>query len=169
MIIYKPNLAKMKSSRKFALLCALLVVVFSFSGCSIRKLGHYTPPEKKAPVDLADTDSDGLPDEEEQSRGTDKRKADTDEDGLSDYDEVKKWGTDPLNRDTDWDTYPDGEEVEAGFDPLNLGKLDSDRDGLDNVEEKRLGTDPWRQDTDADGLTDQEEVKMSRDPLVKDR
>ncbi len=159
----------MKFPRQFVLSSMLLFVLVSLSGCSIQKTGHYMPPEKKAPVDLTDTDGDGLTDSEEQARGTDRRQADTDADGLSDFEEVKKWGTEPLKPDTDSDTYSDGDEVEAGFDPLSLGKLDSDRDGLDNVAEKKLGTDPWKTDTDADGLTDQEEVRMGRDPLRADK
>ncbi len=34
------------------------------------------------------------------------------------------------------------------------GALDSDGDGLTDVEERRLGTDPFRADTDADGILD---------------
>ena len=40
---------------------------------------------------LYDTDSDGLPDDEEFVLGTYPQKADTDEDGLNDGDEVAKW------------------------------------------------------------------------------
>lgn len=44
---------------------------------------------------------------------------DSDGDGLSDDDEVNVYGTDPFNPDTDGDTWSDGEEVQAGSDPLD--------------------------------------------------
>lgn len=43
--------------------------------------------------------------------------------------------------------------------------LDSDQDGLSNVEEKMYGTDPYNPDTDGDGYTDGAEVKSGYDPL----
>lgn len=101
-----------------------------------------TPPV----ANLADTDSDGLTDEEEGVLGTDINMKDTDDDGLSDYDEVKIYNTnadkidsdadglsdyeevkiyqtDPLKADTDGDTYTDGGEVKGGYNPLGEGKL----------------------------------------------
>jgi gliding motility-associated-like protein len=44
--------------------------------------------------------------------------------------------------------------------------IDSDGDGLTNVEEKGNGTDPNNPDTDGDGLTDGEEVHGIDDPLT---
>lgn len=72
----------------------------------------------------ADTDGDGLTDEEEAQYNTDPSLADTDQDGLFDREEIVTWKTDPLNADTDGDSYLDGEEVKNGFDPLGPGKLD---------------------------------------------
>lgn len=43
--------------------------------------------------------------------------ADSDKDGLGD-DEEKVYGTDPLNADSDGDGYSDGVEVKSGYDPL---------------------------------------------------
>ncbi len=43
--------------------------------------------------------------------------------------------------------------------------IDSDGDGLPDVDEELLGTDPLRQDTDQDGLMDGIEVRMGLDPL----
>jgi hypothetical protein len=43
--------------------------------------------------------------------------------------------------------------------------LDSDQDGLSDVEEKTYGTDPNNADTDGDGYTDGNEVKAGYDPL----
>ena len=57
-----------------------------------------------------DSDGDGLSDLYEQEIGTDIYKKDTDGDGLSDKDEVKIWGSDPLNPNTDGDRYKDGED-----------------------------------------------------------
>lgn len=45
------------------------------------------------------------------------------------------------------------------FDPTRDDSLvDSDSDGLDNVEEVKIGTDPYRWDTDYDGIRDSDEV-----------
>jgi predicted small lipoprotein YifL len=116
--------AEMIFAKKIFVSMMLLLVVFSFSGCSIRKAGQSAKPDNKSAVlQNVDTDKDGLTDVEEKQLGTDPNKADTDGDGLSDYDEVKKWKTDPLKTDTDGDGYPDGEEVQNGYNPLGAGKL----------------------------------------------
>ena len=72
-----------------------------------------------------DTDGDGLNDQEEALAGTDINSVDTDGDGLSDYEEVKTYLTNPLSADTDGDTYPDGSEVEKGYNPNGEGKLET--------------------------------------------
>ncbi|MCB9743524.1 MAG: TlpA family protein disulfide reductase [Alphaproteobacteria bacterium] len=87
----------------------------------------------------ADTDGDGLTDEEEEALGLDPLQADSDGDGLSDPDELAL-GTDPL-------------------------LADSDGDGLDDGEELDLDTDPWLVDSDGDGLGDGVEVEAGSDPL----
>lgn len=66
-----------------------------------------------------DTDSDGLPDKEEEILGTGINVVDTDRDGLFDGEEVKIYRTDPLKADSDGDGYPDGTEVKNGYDPLD--------------------------------------------------
>lgn len=47
---------------------------------------------------------------------------DPDADGLSNAEE-EFWGIDPGNADTDGDGYPDGEEIDNGYDPNGPGKL----------------------------------------------
>jgi len=142
--------------------------------------------------DLSDLDSDGLIDTEEKTLGTDLYNFDTDSDGLSDYQEVKIYKTDPLNPDTDGDGFKDGQEVVNGYDPLLPGNahlfgsstaqnnnqpepminpltLDSDKDGLTDVEERQLGTNSNGSDTDGDGLSDYQEVKIYKtNPLNPD-
>jgi hypothetical protein len=44
--------------------------------------------------------------------------------------------------------------------------LDSDQDGLTDLEERSYGTDPGNRDTDSDGYSDGSEVKAGYDPLV---
>ena len=52
---------------------------------------------------------------------------DTDDDGLTDWEEVKRYHTDPHIADTDCDGVGDGDEVQNGTDPLNP---DTDGDGI---------------------------------------
>ncbi len=47
---------------------------------------------------------------------------DQDGDGLTDHDEVVKYHTDPANPDSDQDGYPDGKEVQSGYNPLGTDK-----------------------------------------------
>ncbi len=99
-------------------------------------------------ADDADTDGDGLSDDEETDLGTDPDDPDTDGDGLSDGEELGPDGvydegtdTDPLDADTDDDGISDGDE-ENGTGP-------NDRAGP---------TDPLDGDSDDDGLSDGQEV-----------
>ena len=70
----------------------------------------------------ADTDGDGLYDDEELfDFETDPTRVDSDADGLWDGEEVFEWFTDPLHRDSDGDGVSDGREVERGRDPLRYG------------------------------------------------
>ncbi len=69
-----------------------------------------------------DSDSDGMDDLWEVTYGTDPNVNDStedpDEDGLTNIEEFNH-STLPLNNDTDGDSFLDGEEVDAGTDPLN--------------------------------------------------
>lgn len=161
----------MKNYQKIAILSLLFLIVLSFSGCSIKKVEEKAENklpeiEKQKETKDIDTDGDGLLDSEEEKLGTDRNNPDTDEDELTDFDEIKKWKTDPLNSDTDGDGYLDGQEVEGGYDPLGPGQLDSDNDGLGDVDEKNAGTNPEKYDTDGDGFSDKDEIDAGRDPLV---
>ncbi|NOZ86995.1 MAG: VWA domain-containing protein [Deltaproteobacteria bacterium] len=107
---------------------------------------------------LPDSDSDGIPDkeEEESDPATDPLNPDTDNDGYSDFIETK-WksaGYDP--------TDPDKPEV-----PCN-DLSDSDGDGLNACEEALYKTDPKLVDTDADGFPDLYEVRFNTNPLEPD-
>lgn len=99
---------------------------------------------------LADSDGDGLADEDEDARGTDPVRADSDSDGLQ-----------------------DGLEVRVGLDPLALSPvsgcnpvLDADGDRLFDCEERVLGTDACMGDTDGDALPDLVEALGATNPLV---
>ena len=65
-----------------------------------------------------DSDSDNLDSLFEFRAGTDPTKADTDDDGLTDEQEVKEHPTDPRLADTDNDGINDNEEIQQGTNPL---------------------------------------------------
>lgn len=97
------------------------------------RFGAKTPQRFEVVGGAADSDMDGLLDDEETEIGTDPYNADTDDDGLSDGDEVKKFKTDPLNADSDWDGLKDGSEVLVyKTEPLNA---DTDKGGVSDGHE----------------------------------
>ena|GEM_PF-6927380 len=129
---------------------------------------------------VADSDADGLDDEEEVTYNTDPQRGDTDRDGLSDGSEVAA-GTNPLDEDSDDDGVRDGTESDALEDTdedglINALDPDSDNDKvLDGTEvsvttplvgtatgsphfvpdaDTESSTDPLMADTDGDGLED---------------
>lgn len=115
----------------------------------------------------ADSDGDGLTDDEEASIGTDPNVADTDNDGLKDGEELNIYKTDPLKDDSDGDGSKDGDEVNSyKTNPLNQ---DSDGDGLPDGDELKRNTDPMKPDSDGDGLADGQEVNQYKtNPLKAD-
>src|SRR5947207_212743 len=55
-----------------------------------------------------------------------------------------------------------------GFTISNPAAVDSDHDGLTDVQEQALGTDPHNPDTDGDGLIDGLELRLGHNPNVPD-
>lgn len=98
--------------------------------------------------------------------------ADSDGDGVSDEDEEAE-ATDPVSPDTDLDGLMDGIERKMGLDPLSPNVinacnplLDTDGDRLNDCEERVLGTDGCIMDTDGDGLPELVELLGGTNPLV---
>jgi hypothetical protein len=103
--------------------------------------------------------------------------ADSDDDGLTDQQELAL-GTNPLVIDTDGDGLPDGWEVRYRRNPLvaEAPKVDSDGDGVPDSTEFALGLDPTKvtsspsgiddgsDDTDGDGVANAVEVLLGSDP-----
>lgn len=75
-----------------------------------------------------------------------------------------------LSIDSDNDGMVDSWELENGLDPTSAldAELDSDQDGLTNLQESLALTDPFDADTDRDGLSDGYEVGEGLDPAKND-
>lgn len=89
----------------------------------------------------ADTDKDGLTDQEEWAFGSDPRSADTDSDGINDYVEWNVVYSNPSDQDSDDDTLPDGLEHSFFHTSPILADTDGDQFG-DAVELLSLNRDP---------------------------
>ncbi|MES2707466.1 MAG: hypothetical protein V4726_12790 [Verrucomicrobiota bacterium] len=93
-----------------------------------------------AQTGAGDFDSDGLPNLQENLRGTDPKVKDNDGDGLDDGPEVNTHLTDPRKVDTDSDGLSDGQEVlTLHTSPI---RMDTDGDNYGDNSEKLLGSDP---------------------------
>ena len=105
-----------------------------------------------SPAGVADSDGDGLTDDEELALGTNPLLRDTDGDGFSDGVEVHfaKLGApfDPAQV-----ALPDGGGLDVGC-PVALRGVDADCDGLLDCDEQLIGTNPTRSDSDDDGVPD---------------
>ncbi len=134
-----------------------------------------------------DRDGDGLPNDREESLGTDPDNWDSDGDGLSDEFEhlsTEDLGTDPTAYDTDGDGLSDGLEYRLG---TKIDAPDSDNDGLldgDEVFHREGGawtggwevdlptrtawvfSDPLVADVDGDGLNDRSERNEATSPYA---
>lgn len=120
-----------------------------------------------------DTDADGLPDAQEATLGTELNSPDTDGDGLMDgwevsnsFNSLSTPGNGESGVDTDGDGLTNLQEQVAGSNPRNA---DSDGDGLsDSAEFLTYNTNPLVADTDGDGMTDKQETDANYDPLDPD-
>ena len=100
---------------------------------------------------LEDADGDGLNNEDEFKLKTNAVYYDTDHDLLSDYDEVKKYNTDPLKDDTDDDGAKDGDEIAIGSDPLAVEKTFITKETLGEPTESNPITVSVTANTDGEG------------------
>lgn len=156
------------------------------------------PPQPTEPISVNtdDSDKDGIPNELEKKLGLDPYMADSDEDGVSDQDELgAKPAEAPLDtdddgtinaldpdddgdgdptanesvdpnrdgsvadaRDSDQDAIPDYLDKDS-----NWASLDDDNDGFSNGEEKEIGTNPSLTDSDGDGVPDKIELVDKKD------
>ena len=90
---------------------------------NINKTPVVIPNVNTTVIGPADSDRDGLTDEEEATLGTNPQVADTDGDGLSDFAEVHIYHSNPLLADSDKNGTSDGDEVSAGENPAGSGRL----------------------------------------------
>jgi len=135
-----------------------------------------------------DQDHDGLPDQwemiffeslEKASSGSE----DADVDGLSNQLELL-YHLNPIHQDSDGDKVMDGLDAHPAqnndldgdgipddwelFHDISEAAVDTDRDGLTNLQEFHAGTDPHNSDTDLDGMEDGYEQTNDYNPLVSD-
>ena len=89
---------------------------------------------------LKDADEDGLTNGEEIKIGTSPTLSDTDEDQLSDFDEVKKYKTNPNKLYSDDDLISDFGEVKLGLNPL-VEKSDGIQSDSDRIFDQQLTSD----------------------------
>ena len=141
--------------------------------------GSYTISGSAGSVDIypnvttsafLDSDNDGLTDDSEiYTFSTEWNNNDTDLDGLLDGEEIFQYLTNPFRNDTDGDLMPDGWEVDYGLNPLvNDALVDSDQDGVSNLDEFNNDIDPTNEDSDEDGVFDGWELEYGYNPLVND-
>jgi len=134
----------------------------------------------------ADSDGDGLDDDEELALGTDGTVADSDK--LLEppaVTQVPEPLADPAAWGDGWSDAFELQRLDVGFDPRfqslpvdrcddpadladDAERQDPDGDGLHNCEEAVLGTDGERADTDGDGVGDGLEVRFGMDPATHD-
>jgi hypothetical protein len=89
-----------------------------------RRLGPISDSVSNWVTNGVDDNGNGVPDDWETAWGLEADDPDPDKDGLPNYGlphNEYEMGTNPLDLDTDYDRYSDGEEVEAGTDPLDPG------------------------------------------------
>ncbi len=127
--------------------------------------------------EFGDPDGDNLDNTEEFMQGTNPQQADTDGDGLNDDEELFQHNTNPLLADTDNDGLDDQDELNGtlddvahGFGPTDPLIADVDEDGLGDGDEIRgsnsgnFVSNPIVLDTDMDGFNDGFEVLRNSNP-----
>lgn len=128
-------------------------------------------------MQIEDQDGDGIDDDWEGDNGLNYNNSkDAIEDGDGDLLNNRRefyFGTNPKKSDSDRDGYYDNEEIVRGFNPVGIGRVDSDSDGIYDWWENRFGLDKKdsedaQKDYDGDGLTNLEEFKYRTHPKVAD-
>lgn len=118
----------------------------------------------------ADSDDDGLTNDEEATYGTDENDADSDNDGLTDYEEVMTYNTDPNDSDSDDDGMLGyGMSVCTEYTVEDITEMEeNDLEGYlyltDYEEVITYGTDPNDADSDDDAVFDGIEIMSKSDP-----
>ncbi len=142
-------------------------------------LGSASGPEDEPRYGEYDADNNFTSTDTRKFYGTDPTNPDTDGDGRDDGWEYYFWMNAKVREITGSRYSPSqvvlgttitSAEIVRAFDPLTPGAadLDTDGDGLSDLEEYVLGTNPIHWDTDGDGMNDGWEVANGLDPFSND-